>query len=139
MTTGETPDKRLSRRKAREQALIRLYQQRMGQDEPEPLPDDPLVRGIVGGVLARGAEFDLLLGPHLVNWTIDRLAQIDHIILQMGLCEMLELKTAPRVVIDEAIELCKLYSTPESTGFINGVLDAVMKEQGLGGADEGTN
>jgi len=128
-------DKKISRRKARVAALTHLYQIRMGQEEPEPLPEDKLITGICNGVAEHRDAIDQMIMPRLKNWSIDRLAIIDHIILQIAICEMIYMKNAPKVVINEAIELCKSYSTPESGSFINGILDNLMKEKDCAGQD----
>jgi transcription antitermination protein NusB len=122
----------LSRRKARVRALELIYARAMGQEEPAPATDD-LVRALDTAVHEHAAAYDALVQPKLKNWTIDRLAVVDRIILHMALAEMLHLGTAPRVAINEAIELAKSYSEPDSTRYINGILDAVMREQGLDG------
>lgn len=65
----------------------------------------------------------------LKNWDDDRVAMIDHIIMEMALIEMKEFKSIPvKVSINEFIELAKKYSTPKSKVFINGILDTVSKE-----------
>jgi N utilization substance protein B len=70
-----------------------------------------------------------LITPNLVNWDADRLAQVDLILLKMGLCEMLFFPTIPtKVTLNEYVEISKLYSTPKSKEFINGILDKLMKK-----------
>lgn len=67
--------------------------------------------------------------PKLVNWDADRVALIDLILLRMGVCEMLYFPTIPtKVTINEYIEIAKLYSTPQSGQFVNGVLDNILKD-----------
>lgn len=127
---SDEPGRGISRRKAREQALAILYQRAMGQDEPE-IPDDELVRAIDAAVGEHHAAYDAMLTPKLHNWTIERLAVIDRSILHMALAEMLHCRTAPRVVINEAIDLAKKFSEPDAGKYINGILDAIMREQGL--------
>ncbi|MCG2742158.1 MAG: transcription antitermination factor NusB [Syntrophaceae bacterium] len=62
------------------------------------------------------------------NWDISRMAAVDKSILRMAVCEMAILKEAPiAVIIDEAIELAKKYSTDKSGKFVNGVLDNIAK------------
>lgn len=126
----DKPAKGLSRRKAREQALTVLYQRAMGQDEPD-LGDDPLVLTLDAAVREHAAAYDALIIPHLRNWTIDRLAVIDLSILRMALAEMLHCRTAPLVVINEALDLAKKFSEPDASKYINGILDSIMREQGL--------
>ena len=129
---SDDPARNISRRTAREQVLTLLYQRAMGQDEPD-IPDDPLARAIDAAVGEHRAAYDALLTPKLRNWTIDRLAVIDHIILHIALAEMLHCKTAPRVVINEAVDLAKKFSVPDAGKYINGILDAIMREQKLDG------
>ncbi len=63
------------------------------------------------------------------NWKIERFAELDRIILRMAMTELREMPDIPmRVVINEAIELAKKYSTAESSGFINGILDSYVKK-----------
>ncbi|MCK5106804.1 MAG: transcription antitermination factor NusB [Elusimicrobiales bacterium] len=62
------------------------------------------------------------------NWDLDRMAAVDRAILRLAVCEMVILKEAPiAVIIDEAIELAKKYSTDKSGKFVNGVLDSIAK------------
>ncbi|HNT97697.1 MAG TPA: transcription antitermination factor NusB [Elusimicrobiales bacterium] len=62
------------------------------------------------------------------NWEIDRMAVIDRCILRLAVCELAILRDAPPpVIIDEAIELAKKYSTEKSGKFVNGVLDSIAR------------
>lgn len=70
-----------------------------------------------------------LIKPKLKNWDADRIASLDLIILQMGICEFLFFETIPtKVTINEYIDLAKEYSTPQSGQFVNGLLDNIHKE-----------
>jgi transcription antitermination protein NusB len=70
-----------------------------------------------------------LIKPKLKNWDADRIAALDLIILQMGVCELLYFETIPtKVTINEYIDLAKEYSTPQSGQFVNGLLDNIHKE-----------
>ena len=63
------------------------------------------------------------------NWELDRIAEIDTIILNLGVCELQKFPSIPvKVTINEYLELAKEYSTPKSSIFINGILDALVKE-----------
>jgi N utilization substance protein B len=75
-------------------------------------------------------EFSLeLIKPKLNNWDADRIAALDLILLQMGVCEFLYFETIPtKVTINEYIDLAKEYSTPQSGQFVNGLLDNLHKE-----------
>lgn len=64
------------------------------------------------------------------NWRLERIALIDRLILRMAMVEMKEFPDTPlKVVLNEAIELAKRYSTAESSGFINGILDSFVKSR----------
>jgi transcription antitermination protein NusB len=70
-----------------------------------------------------------LIKPKLRNWDSERIATLDLIILQMGICEFLYFETIPtKVTINEYIDLAKAYSTPQSGQFVNGLLDNIHKE-----------
>ena len=76
------------------------------------------------------SEYTLeLIKPKLKNWDADRIAALDLIILQMGVCEFLYFETIPtKVTINEYIDLAKAYSTVQSGQFVNGLLDNIHKE-----------
>lgn len=70
-----------------------------------------------------------LIKPKLKNWDADRIAVLDMILLQMGVCELLYFETIPpKVTINEYIDIAKEYSTQQSGHFVNGILDAIHKE-----------
>ncbi|MEW6749919.1 MAG: transcription antitermination factor NusB [Candidatus Latescibacterota bacterium] len=87
--------------------------------------------------LARAAvehrqQLDGLVGKAAAHWEHSRLARVDAIILRLALAEILHFEDIPvRVSIDEAVELSRLYSTSQSYAFVNGVLDAIVRDQGL--------
>lgn len=70
-----------------------------------------------------------LIKPKLKNWDADRIASLDMILMQMGVCEFLYFETIPpKVTINEYIDLAKEYSTEQSGHFVNGILDNIHKE-----------
>lgn len=70
-----------------------------------------------------------LIKPKLKNWDADRIAVLDMILMEMGVCELLYFETIPtKVTINEYIDLAKAYSTPQSGHFVNGILDNIHKE-----------
>ena len=70
-----------------------------------------------------------LIKPKLKNWDADRIAQLDMILMRMGICELLYFETIPtKVTINEYIDLAKDYSTAQSGQFVNGILDNIHKE-----------
>jgi N utilization substance protein B len=70
-----------------------------------------------------------LIKPKLKNWDAERIAQLDMVLMRMGVCELLYFETIPtKVTINEYIDLAKDYSTPQSGQFVNGILDNIHKE-----------
>lgn len=77
-------------------------------------------------------DVDAIIKKYARNWDIDRLVKMDKDILRIAIVELLYIKEAPmKVVVDEALELAKKYSTDDSNSFINGVLAKVIVEYGL--------
>lgn len=87
--------------------------------------DNEFVKDIVYGVITKNEEINEIANKYLKNWTIDRLGNTDQAILKMGIYELLYTSTPDVVVINEAIELAKLYSDDEVKNMINGVLDKI--------------
>ena len=128
------------RRRARELALQALVQfDVQGETFADELPhflqqssDQPDVRifarELAEGTWANRAEADELLLKLATHWSIERMAVTDRNVLRMGIYQLRHCPDIPpRVVINEAIELGKRYSTTDSPQFINGLLDAAMK------------
>ena len=77
-------------------------------------------------------EVDEIIQKHARNWDLQRLVKMDKDILRIAIVELLYIKDAPmKVVVDEALELAKKYSTDDSASFINGILAKVIVENGL--------
>jgi len=77
----------------------------------------------------RAEEIDGIIERHAANWRMDRMAAVDRNILRLGAAELLGYPETPRpVVINEALEIARRFSTAESVQFINGVLDSVARE-----------
>lgn len=70
-----------------------------------------------------------LIKPKLKNWDAERIAVLDMLLMEMGVCELLFFETIPtKVTINEYIDLAKAYSTPQSGQFVNGILDNIHKD-----------
>ena len=77
-------------------------------------------------------EIDEIIKKYAKNWDLERLVKMDKDILRIALGELLYIKDAPmKVVVDEAMELAKKYSTDDSTSFINGILAKVIVDYGI--------
>jgi len=72
-------------------------------------------------------SLDQMIRQHCENWRFERLAAIDRAILRLAIHEMSLAETPPKVVLNEAVELAKKFSSEDSAGFVNGVLDSVHK------------
>ena len=128
-----------SRRHGREIALQALYGTEVGKRAPDEMLTELLardrssegrafVRDLVLGTLENAGESDALIAPLLEGWTIDRLPTIDRIILRMSAFELNHRKEVdPAVVINEAVELAKKFSTEDSGRYVNGVLGRVLE------------
>jgi N utilization substance protein B len=86
-------------------------------------------KDLVKTVLEKNSVTMEMIKPKLNNWDADRIASLDLIMLQMGVCEFLFFDTIPtKVTINEYIDLAKAYSTPQSGQFVNGLLDNIHKD-----------
>lgn len=88
------------------------------------------VATMVKGLLQNHEVLEEILVKSLKNWKLSRISKIEHTILIMAIYELKFQPDVPgKVVINEAIELGKKYSTKESAGFINGILDNIFKQE----------
>tara|TARA_B110000438_G_C15771808_1_gene632232 strand:+ start:1086 stop:1526 length:441 start_codon:yes stop_codon:yes gene_type:complete len=88
--------------------------------------DTSYVELLYESVLKHTEKVDSLIKKNLQNWDFKRIAELDKILLRMGVCEMLFIDDVPpKASITEMVEISKVYSTDESPTFINGILDAV--------------
>lgn len=82
-------------------------------------------------------ELDVLIKKYAKNWEMNRMAALDRNIIRLGAYELLfELDTPISVIIDEAVEIAKTFSTDESGKFVNGILDQIKNERGKNGAEK---
>ena len=96
-------------------------------DEPPAVVD--FARLLVTRTVGRVEEIDDLIRHHAEHWRLDRMAVVDRNLLRLATQEFLFDKETPRtVVINEAIEIARRFSTQESPQFINGILDSIKKE-----------
>lgn len=130
------------RRKSREYALQMLFQWEMGKQEPSRIEDGfwkiahaqkstrDFANQLFESAAARAAELDPVISSHAKNWRIERIAAIDRTILRLALAELRATSTPAKVVINEAVELAKKFSSEDASAFINGILDAAAKSIG---------
>jgi len=131
-----------TRRKSRELVLQMLFQADMGRQTAEqvrrtfwmehnttPAEVRSFAEELFGVATDRSAEIDRLIEGHAEHWRMDRMAAVDRNLLRAAVTELIAFPATPRaVVINEALEIARKFSSPESVQFINGVLDSVARE-----------
>ena len=116
-----------------DQAIEALYGSlfsAISKQTPEP---DEFMEDLARGTAARMEELDSLIARQSAHWRIERMSIVDRNILRLALYEMKYSSMHAAVVIDEALELARRFSGDESVSFVNGVLDALRKEQAADG------
>lgn len=124
------------RSQAREHALSLLYEAGTkdlnGREILATLvvPPDEFTRVLVEGVVDHQPAIDQIIGDHAAGWTMERMPALDRSILRLGVFELLYRRETPiAVVLDEAVELAKTFSTDDSGRYVNGVLAAVARSR----------
>ncbi len=113
------------------QLLVALLAKPETDPHTEMISPDKLefARSLLKTVMEKNEHLQSLIIPKLKNWDPDRIAQLDMILMKMGVAEFLYFETIPpKVTINEYIDLAKEYSTPQSGQFVNGILDNIHKE-----------
>ena len=96
--------------------------------DPAYEEDRTFIRTLVEGVAAHASELDEKISAYLKDWSLERIAKVDLAILRLAFYELLFIKDVPEtVVINEAVEMAKRYSTDRSGAFVNGVLGALSR------------
>ena len=134
------------RHRAREAALQILYQWEIGESpvaraaetlfdlqwpDEGGAPDDvrAVATALACDTVARIDTIDPLIAETATRWRPERMAVIDRLILRMAVCELMrDQETPPAVIINEALELARTFSTEDAVKFINGMLDAIRKK-----------
>jgi transcription antitermination protein NusB len=127
------------RTKAREFAMQMLFQWDMSKQDPAMLEGKfwqgakaadttrDFANRLFEGAAREVAALDELIVKHTDNWRFERLAAIDRAILRLAMYELRATDTPPKVVLNEAVELAKKFSSEDSGAFVNGILDAFRK------------
>lgn len=130
-----------TRTQAREAVVSLLYAYDSGNEEivslaPEILDEKKIKNkqqefalSLFNGVLQKLGDVDEQISKHLKEWDIQRIGGIERAILRLGVYELCFTPTDAPIIINEAIELAKLYGSDNAPRFINGVLDAIVKER----------
>lgn len=121
-------------RTARERVLTLMYEAEAREIPLDELLDgltlplEPLQAELARGLAYRQEEIDALLSEIALGWTLERLNSVDKAILRLAIYELSQRDEVPTaVILNEAVELAKLYSTSRSGGFVNGVLATAAK------------
>jgi len=131
-----------TRRKSREMVLQMLFQSDMGKQDADTVRRtfwsergevEDEVRGFAEDLFRvaqdRASEVDTIIERHAQHWRLDRMAAVDRNILRAGVAEFLGYPKTPKpIIINEALEIARKFSSPEGVNFINGVLDSVARE-----------
>jgi transcription antitermination protein NusB len=131
-----------TRRKSREYTLQMLFQADMGKQPVEQVrksfwaertETEDEVRGFADDLFRiaqeRGEEIDRMIEAHAEHWRMERMAAVDRNVLRAAVAEFLAYPSTPKpVIINEALEIARKFSSPEAVNFINGVLDSVARE-----------
>jgi transcription antitermination protein NusB len=131
------------RRKGRELAMQMLFQADMGRQNPDEVRKsfwkardevEADTRGFAEDLFrvatAREEEIDATIEKHSANWKLARMSAVDRNVLRTAVAELTGFPGTPApIVINEALEIARRYSSAESINFLNGVLDAIAKER----------
>lgn len=134
--------KKQSRSEARREAFALVFQMNQHKEEmdmllkdlceekPECIPNMEYIKNVVIGVLEKGDELKAMIGECLTtSWSIDRINKIPLSILKLAVYEMKYMDDVPpKVAINEAVNIAKEYSDPQTAAFVNGVLSGIIKK-----------
>ena len=123
------------RHQQRERALSLLYEAELKGESPLGVMEglavrpDAYVCTLLAGAVATRSEAESRIAAAAVGWPLDRMAVIDRLVLRLAVSELLDADGPPTaVVIDEAVELVKTYSTDDSGSFVNGILSTIAAQ-----------
>ena len=133
------------RHRGREAALQMLYQWEVGRlsladvrrvwsevaDEADPLPPElaAFAGRLADGVADHVAELDPLISEAAAHWRLERMNVLDRLVMRLAVYEFLyESETPASVIINEALELARAFSSEEAVPFVNGVLDGIRRK-----------
>ncbi|HTC65676.1 MAG TPA: transcription antitermination factor NusB [Candidatus Acidoferrum sp.] len=127
------------RTKSREFAMQMLFQWDMSRQDPAKLEAKfwrtakaadntrAFANKLFEGAAKYADELDALIVQHAQNWRLERMAIIDRAVLRLAIYELRTRETPPKVVLNEAVDLAKKFSSEDAGAFVNGILDAVNK------------
>lgn len=100
------------------------------ESEPAPAEAAAYAEKLIQGVLKEKTQIDSIIQSASPRWKIERMSSVDRNLLRLAVFEMriMDEPTKPSIVINEAIELAKVFGSSESSAFVNGILDQILKE-----------
>ncbi len=128
----------MTRKMAREEAFILIFEKAFSEDSVEEIlelakeardlvPDD-YITTVFGGVYENLQELDGIISETAVGWKLDRISKTALSVLRLSIYEIKHMEDIPlSVSINEAVEICKKYASPEDASFVNGILSTVAK------------
>jgi len=129
------------RRLIREKVLQALYAYELSKDPIANVMEQTLkelhpdresldfAKKLISETIQHESDIELYIKAKVSHWEFDRIAVVDRLLLRMGICELLYFPDIPpKVTINELIEVAKIFSTENSGGFVNGVLDAILDD-----------
>lgn len=132
----------MSRHLARETAMCLIFEREYGSTEPKmreqlshdfklSQTDEEYISVTVDGVAANITAIDEIITRYAEGWSLERICRVDLAIMRLAIYELLfaEGDIPAEIAINEAVEIAKKYSTPQSPQYINGVLDTVYKKE----------
>lgn len=133
-----------SRRKSREIAIQGLYQIEIAQqplrevlsfkwyEKEKKLEESEkeYARQLIKGVVEKWKDLDTLIKTYSINWDFDRISIINRCILRLSIYSLINFRDTPaKVVLNEAVELTRTFEEERSVSFINGILNAIYKDE----------
>lgn len=129
----------MKRNEQREQAFILIFEKNFREDSIEEIIEDAVNAELYKdnqysekcfrGVYENLEELDTIISENLTGWKIDRISKVSLSVLRLAIYEMKYVDEVPEgVAINEAIELCKKYSTADDASFVNGVLGSISRK-----------
>ena len=132
----------MTRKEARNQAFVLIFEKGINNESVEDIleaakecrnfleDEDGYTLKVFTGVFERREEIDSVISKNLTGWTINRISKISLAVLRLAIFEIMYMDDIPDAVsVDEAVELCKTYSTQEDAAFVNGVLGTVVRSK----------
>lgn len=141
----ENKNSGFSRTKLREQAFCLLFGCSLSKPSDDELDeyydnavkingygDSPYLKSVFYGVVKQTDELDCIISKYAVGWKLDRISRVSITLMRICIYESKYIDDVPAAAaINEAVELCKKYDTEKAPAFINGILNAAVKSEGL--------